>query len=242
MSKPVKPYNNTGETKKQEVTAMFNNIAGTYDFLNHFMSAGIDFWWRRQAVKRIAQYPHQTVLDIATGTGDLAIAVAKLKPQHITGVDIATDMVTIGTKKVAKKGLQNTITLQVGDSENLPFTAESYDVTTVGFGVRNFGDLQQGLSEMYRVTKYGGGIVVLEFSKANAFPMKQLFALYSRFVIPTIGRLVSKDKKAYSYLPASVRAFPEGADFTNILKNVGFTEVGYRRLTGGVASIYYGKK
>ena len=242
MTQIVKPYNTSGKTKKQEVTSMFNAIAPTYDFLNHFMSAGIDFWWRKQAVKQIARYPHQSILDVATGTGDLAIAATKLKPKNIVGLDIAADMVAIGEKKIAKRHLEETISFRVGDSEAMPFRDAEFDVTTVGFGVRNFGDLQKGLSEMFRVTKKGGGIVVLEFSKADVFPIKQLFALYSRFVIPTVGRMISKDKKAYSYLPESVAVFPQGDEFTGVLKAVGYTHTGYRRLMGGIASIYYGQK
>ncbi|MFO0882347.1 MAG: bifunctional demethylmenaquinone methyltransferase/2-methoxy-6-polyprenyl-1,4-benzoquinol methylase UbiE [Candidatus Saccharimonadales bacterium] len=242
MTQIVKPYNTAGKTKKQEVTSMFNAIAPTYDFLNHFMSAGIDFWWRKQAVKQIARYPHQIILDVATGTGDLAIAAASLQPKRIVGLDIAADMVAIGNEKIAKKRMQDIIELRVGDSEAMPFDDAEFDVTAVGFGVRNFGDLQKGLSEMYRVTKKGGGIVVLEFSKAKVFPIKQLFGFYSRFIIPNIGRLISKDKNAYSYLPASVAAFPEGDEFVTILKQVGYTHAGYRRLMGGIASIYYGQK
>ena len=242
MPKPVKPYDNEGETKKHEVTSMFNNIARTYDFLNHFMSAGIDYWWRRQTVKRIARYQHQHILDVATGTGDLALAVSRLHPKRIVGIDIAADMVAIGTKKVQKQKLDKIIHLQVGDSEALPFGSNEFDVACVGFGVRNFEDLRKGLAEIHRVTKQDGGIVVLEFSKSNHFIIKPFFTFYSRFVIPTVGRLISHDKHAYSYLPASVAAFPEGENFLAILREIGYKNVGLRRLTGGIATIYYGKK
>jgi demethylmenaquinone methyltransferase / 2-methoxy-6-polyprenyl-1,4-benzoquinol methylase len=237
----VKPYNKNA-SKKEEVTEMFDAIAPTYDFLNHFMSAGIDFWWRKRAIALLTSQQPKHILDIATGTGDLAIAAAKLDPNKIIGIDVAKDMVAIGIDKVQKKQLSDVITLQVGDAENLPMKNNSFDAVMVGFGVRNFGDLEKGLTEMHRVLNIGGMVVILEFSKPSAFPVKQLFSLYSRFVIPTVGRLVSKDKNAYSYLPSSVKAFPEGKDFLAILKKVGYKNPTAKRLTFGVATIYSAKK
>jgi demethylmenaquinone methyltransferase/2-methoxy-6-polyprenyl-1,4-benzoquinol methylase len=233
----VKPYNKNA-SKKEEVTEMFDAIAPTYDFLNHFMSAGIDFWWRRKTIALLKKSEPKSILDIATGTGDLAIAAAKLQPDTIIGLDVAKDMVAIGVDKVAKKNLSDMITLQVGDAENLPMKKNTFDAVMVGFGVRNFGDLEKGLSEMHRVLNENGTVAILEFSKPKVFPVKQLFALYSKFVIPTIGRLVSKDKKAYSYLPSSVKAFPEGEDFIEILKKVGYKNPTAKRLTFGVATVY----
>lgn len=237
----VKPYNNSS-SKKEEVTKMFDTIAPTYDFLNHFMSAGIDFWWRRKTIAILGRSQPKTILDIATGTGDLAIAAAKINPDKIIGIDVAKDMVAIGMNKVAKKNLTDTITLQVGDAENLQMKDNTFDAVMVGFGVRNFGDLEKGLSEMHRVLKKNGQVVILEFSKPKIFPVKQLFGMYSRFIIPTIGKLVSKDKSAYTYLPSSVRAFPEGNDFLEILKNVGYKKTKAKRLTFGVATIYTANK
>lgn len=237
----VKPYNKDA-SKKEEVTQMFDAIAPTYDFLNHFMSGGIDFWWRKKAVAQLSKTRPKTILDIATGTGDLALAAAKINPEKIIGVDVAKDMVAIGIDKVAKNSLSDIISLQVGDAENLQMKDNTFDAVMVGFGVRNFGDLEKGLSEMHRVLKKNGQVVILEFSKPKIFPVKQLFGLYSRFIIPTIGKLVSKDKSAYTYLPSSVRAFPEGNDFLEILKNVGYKKTKAKRLTFGVATIYTANK
>lgn len=238
----VKPYQQPGSTKKQEVTTMFDNIAGTYDVLNHGLSAGIDFWWRRRTVKKIAAKHPKQILDVATGTADFAVVLARLKPDHITAVDISPNMIELAKKKIARYKLESLVTAQVADSELLPFEDNSFDAITVGFGVRNFGDLDKGLSELQRVLRPGGTLAVLEFSRPAHFPVKQLFGWYSRYIIPTIGRLVSRDKSAYSYLPSSVAAFPEGADFESRLKRVGLTDMQTTRLTFGVASIYCATK
>ncbi len=221
---------------------MFDNISGTYDFLNHFMSAGIDFLWRKAAIKILRPHQPKTILDIATGTGDFAVEAMSLKPNSIIGLDISPKMIELGKQKIAKKGLTNVISLEVGDSEKLRFKSETFDAVTVGFGVRNFEDTAKGLSEMLRVTKKGGTVIILEFSKPQTFPVKQAFGLYSRFVIPTVGKAVSKDASAYSYLPESVAAFPEGKAFTDLLTKVGYKKVGSKRLSGGIATIYYGSK
>jgi demethylmenaquinone methyltransferase/2-methoxy-6-polyprenyl-1,4-benzoquinol methylase len=237
----ITPYNKNA-SKKDQVTEMFDAIAPTYDFLNHFMSAGIDFWWRKKAIATIHTSKPKTILDVATGTGDLAIAATKVKPEKIIGIDVAKDMVAIGNEKVAKKNLSDIISLQVGDAEHLPMKNNTFDVVMVGFGVRNFGDLEKGLSELRRVLKPSGSVMILEFSKPKVFPVKQLFGLYSRFVIPTIGKIVSKDKSAYSYLPSSVAAFPEGQQFLAILNKVGYKNPSAKRLTFGVVTIYSARK
>lgn len=221
---------------------MFDNISPKYDFLNHFMSAGIDILWRRKLIRMLAKDEPLTILDIATGTGDLAFAAVKLKPQHITGVDISSKMIEIAKTKVTKRGFKDIIDMQVGDSEKLNFKDNSFDAVTVGFGVRNFEDLRLGLTEMLRVTKPKGCALILEFSKPHVFPVKQLFRLYSKYGIPLIGRSVSKDDFAYKYLPESVAEFPEATAFEKIMLEVGYTNVSSTRLTFGVATIYRGYK
>lgn len=221
---------------------MFNNIAGKYDFLNHFLSAGIDIVWRRKAVSLLAPEKPKLVLDIATGTADFAIETLKLKPEKIVGVDISEGMLAVGREKLQKKGLSNKIELYYGDSENLPFEDNTFDAITVAFGVRNFENLSKGLAEMNRVLKPGGTAVVLEFSKPKAFPMKQLYHFYFKNILPVVGRIVSKDNAAYTYLPESVQAFPDGKDFISIFEEVGFKSTKWHSLTFGISSIYTGKK
>ena len=219
---------------------MFNNIAGKYDFLNHFLSAGIDFIWRKKAIRIIGQGPHDHILDVATGTADLAIEAMKLKPKQIIGIDIAGDMLAIGRKKLIKKKLNESITLETGDSENLRFEDESFDAVMVAFGVRNFENLEKGLTEMFRVLKSGGQVMILEFSKPTKSPVKQLYNFYFRFILPTLGRIISGDSAAYTYLPESVGAFPAGKEFTHILEKTGFRLTRNIPLTFGIASIYTG--
>ncbi len=238
----VKPYNKANESKKQEVTEMFDNIAGRYDLLNHLLTLNIDKLWRRKALNILAKSKPATILDIATGTGDLAIAALRLKPKSIIGLDIAPNMIELARIKVAKKNAERIISLEVGDSEALRFNDDSFDAVTVGFGVRNFGDLEVGLSEMLRVTKPGGTVMILEFSKTRVFGVKQGFALYSRYFIPFIGRTISKDPKAYSYLPESIEAFPEGKTFLDILTKLGYKDVKSRLAPGGLVTIYTGSK
>lgn len=221
---------------------MFNNIAGKYDFLNHFLSLGIDKGWRKKAIASIASIQPQQILDVATGTGDLAIAATKLQPQHITGVDIADQMLEIGRKKIAGLGLAHMISLHSGDSEALPFADSHFDAVTCAYGVRNFENLEAGLKEMSRVMRPGGRLAILEFSHPRRFPVKQLYAFYFRYILPTLGRLVSKHSSAYTYLPESVRAFPEGKVFTEMLNRCGFKEAKARPLTLGITTLYTATK
>lgn len=235
--------NNTTQTgKKEQVRRMFNNIAGNYDFLNHFLSVGIDNLWRRRLVKMLSKEKPQRILDIATGTGDLAVALAKCDPKEIIGADISENMLQVGIEKMKKKKLDKLIKLELGDSENLKYSDNYFDAITVAFGVRNYEDLDKGLSEMYRVTKKGGSVWILEFSKPAAFPIKQFYNFYFRFILPNVGRLVSKDKEAYTYLPESVSQFPDGKDFLNHMEKVGYTANKQLKLTFGIASIYSGRK
>ena len=237
----VKPYE-SDKTKKEEVALMFNNIAHKYDFLNHFFSLGIDFLWRKKAIRLLKKNAPKSVLDLATGTADFAIAARKLKPLRIVGADISKGMVDIGKVKVKKKNLQDLITLEIGDSENLRFADNEFDALTVGFGVRNYGDLKKGLAEMLRVVKPGGNLAILEFSKPTKFPVKQAFAFYFKYIMPVLGNWLAKDQAAYTYLPESVQAFPSGQDFVNILNEVGYKNVKIYPLSGGIASIYFGEK
>jgi len=228
--------------KKEKVKGMFNDIAFRYDFLNHFLSAGIDKRWRTKVRKHLAAFHPKEILDVATGTGDLAIELAKLHPEKITGIDIATGMLDIGKEKISKKNLEKTITLLEGDSENLQFGDKSFDAVTVAFGVRNFENLERGLSEMTRVLKPGGHVVVLEFSKPKRFPFRQVYNAYFRYILPSVGKMISKNEEAYSYLPESVQTFPEDKAFLNKLEKAGLKKTGQLRLTFGIATMYYGIK
>lgn len=240
--KIVTPYKESDRTKKQQVAEMFDNISHKYDFLNHFLSMGIDKLWRKKTIKMISKYHPETILDIATGTGDFAIEALKLDPVKIIGVDISNGMLDKGRVKMKKRGFDSKITLQNADSENLPFEDESFDAITVGFGVRNFENLEKGLSEMYRVLNEGGVSAVLEFSKPKKFPIKQSYRFYSKHIMPKVGRSISKDSAAYTYLPESIEAFPEGDDFLAIYRKVGFKNVSRREVSGGIATIYIGEK
>lgn len=241
MSEIVKPYN-TDKSKKEEVAQMFNNISARYDFLNHFLSLGIDHIWRRKAVNKLREIQPKRILDLATGTGDFAIALLKLNPSQIIGMDISSGMLDVGKNKMKAKQVSHIIDMQLGDSENMPFEDGYFDAITVGFGVRNYEHLEKGLTEMLRVTRSGGKIVILEFSKPKRFPIKQAFGFYSRFIIPFFGKRISKDEKAYAYLPESVAAFPEGKAFTDILSKLGYKQVESTLVTGGIATIYTGIK
>lgn len=238
----VKPYNKEESSKKEEVAEMFNNISKRYDFLNHFLSAGIDKGWRKKAVKQLVEIKPKKILDIATGTGDFALALLKLNPEEIVGVDISQGMLNVGTDKMRKKGVDNVIKLKLGDSEKLEFEDGAFDALTVGFGVRNYENLEKGLSDMLRVLRSGGKAVILEFSKPKKFPVKQLFGFYSKRVIPFLGKTISKDKRAYAYLPESVEAFPEGKAFTDIMVKLGYKDVKAIPVSGGIATIYTGVK
>lgn len=228
--------------KKQQVRTMFNGIAHRYDFLNHFLSAGIDYSWRRKAIRLIGKNEPKKILDVATGTGDLAIEAMKIKPIEIIGVDIAEDMLAIGRQKLEKKKLSDIISLHTGDSENLQFEDLYFDAVMVSFGVRNFENLEKGLSEMFRVLKKDGQVMILEFSKPQKFPVKQFYNFYFRYILPFLGRIISGDASAYTYLPDSVSKFPAGKDFTQLLEKIGFKNTKHIPLTFGIASIYLGDK
>lgn len=221
---------------------MFNSISHRYDFLNHFLSLGIDRLWRKKAIKMLVPFRPNVMLDVATGTGDFALEALSLNPSHITGIDISEGMLEVGRKKIDKLKLNGQIELKFGDSENLPFEENKFDAITVGFGVRNFENLEKGIAEIFRVLKPGGVLVVLEFSRPKRFPVKQLYNFYFKYVLPKIGNSISSDKAAYTYLPESVAAFPDGRDFEAILHKIGFKKTTCRRLTFGISSIYTGQK
>jgi demethylmenaquinone methyltransferase/2-methoxy-6-polyprenyl-1,4-benzoquinol methylase len=229
-------------SKKEVVREMFDNISHRYDFLNHFLSFGIDHRWRKTLVRMLESYKPVSVLDVATGTGDLAIAIGSLKPQKIVGIDISEKMLEIGRQKLAANGLDQMITLRQADAERMPFSDNSFEAITVAFGVRNFEDLLLGLTEMRRVLRPGGVMLILEFSHPRSFPMKQLYGIYSRFVIPVMGRLISGNSKAYTYLPESVAAFPSGKNFLSILDSLGLKHTRQISLSTGIASIYAAEK
>ena len=239
--KVVKPYN-SNRSKKEEVAEMFNNISGRYDFLNHFLSLGIDHLWRARAVKELREINPKRILDIATGTGDFAIANLKLKPEEVVGIDISSGMLEVGKEKMKKKKVDHIVSMQLGDSEDLPFDDNYFDGLTVGFGVRNFENLEKGLAEMLRVIRPGGKAIILEFSKPKMFPIKQAFGFYSKYFIPFFGKRISKDEKAYAYLPESVAAFPEGKDFENVLEKLNYKNIKSILVSGGIATIYVGTK
>lgn len=238
----IKPYKDNKQSKKQQVAAMFDNIAHKYDFLNHFLSVGIDKTWRRKAIKMLKPFSPKIILDVATGTGDFAISAMKLNPEKIYGIDISTGMLNIGIEKIKKLGLENRIELKTGDSENIQFPDIFFDAVTVAFGVRNFEDINQGLSEIYRVLKPNGACLILEFSKPTQFPLKQLYNFYFTQILPLSGKFFSKDESAYTYLPESVKAFPSGKEFTEILQNIGFKTIKLKKLSFGIASIYFATK
>ena len=238
----VVPYKEENAGKKEQMARMFNNISHRYDFLNHFLSLGIDKLWRTSAIRLLQPLHPQFILDVATGTGDFAIQALSLNPQKVTGIDISEGMLDVGRKKIQKLKLSHRIELLKGDSENLDFDDDTFDAVTVGFGVRNFEDLERGLSEIRRVLKPGAILVVLEFSRPRGFPMRQLYNFYFKNILPGLGRLISRDEAAYTYLPESVEAFPDGTDFENILKKVGFKETACKALTFGISSIYTARK
>ena len=242
MNPAVKPYKIPEKSKKEQVAGMFDNIAPRYDFLNHLLSFGIDKLWRRRAIRLIKPFKPIDILDVATGTGDLAIESLKTGARKVTGIDISGEMLAIGRAKVKELGLDNLIELKLGDSEKLGFNNASFDAATVAFGVRNFENLERGLSEIHRVLKPGGVLCVLEFSKPRVFPVKQLYNFYSRYILPFAGRLISKDPYAYRYLPESVIEFPDGRDFIACLEKAGFTQTKEYRQTFSVATIYLGVK
>ena len=237
----IKPY---GEGEKaQQVEQMFDNIAPSYDKLNHRLSWNIDKGWRRKAIQRLAPYKPQTLLDIATGTGDFAILAAEmLHPQKLVGADISEGMMEIGRQKIREKGLDSIISFEREDCTALSYPKATFDAVTAAFGIRNFADLDTGLREMCRVLKTGGHLSIVELTTPVTFPMKQLFHLYSHTVLPVYGRLISKDTSAYSYLTKTIEAFPQGERMVEILRKAGFSEASFKRLTFGICTMYFAKK
>lgn len=241
--KDVTPYKDSDGKKKEQVADMFNNIAGKYDFLNHFLSMNIDKVWRRKAINKLKDIKPQVILDVATGTGDFAISSYKiLKPKQIEGIDISSGMIEVGFRKIYERDMQNVICLQEGDSENIPFEDNTFDAVTVAFGVRNFENLNKGLAEMFRVAKENAKVVILEFSVPQAFPVKQLYGFYFSKILPFFGKIVSRHSTAYSYLPESVGAFPDKKKFVSLLTEIGYKQAKAHSLFFGVAQIYTGIK
>lgn len=242
MAKKVTPYKDSGLGKKEQVTQMFDNISKSYDGLNRVISFGIDIKWRKRVVAILTKKQPETILDIATGTGDLAINLVETDAKKIIGLDISPGMLEVGKQKIDEKKLTDTIDMIIGDSENLPFDDHTFDAITVAFGVRNFESLEKGLSEIYRTLKKGGTLVVLETSVPTKTPYKQGYAFYTKYVLPAIGKVFSKDRSAYAYLSESASVFPHGEAFNNILQKTGFIAIENKPQTFGVASIYVATK
>lgn len=238
----VTPYADKDATKKEQVATMFNNIANRYDFLNDLLSLGIHKKWRKKCVKILSKKQPKVILDVATGTADFAIECAKLHPDKIIGIDISEGMMLYGRQKLKEKALDKLITLQYGDAETATLEDNSVDAIVVGFGVRNFENLEKGLTNMLRILKPSGQLIVLEFSYPRRFPIKQFYSFYFSYVTPLIGKLFSKDRRAYSYLPESVKAFPDNERFTAILQKTGYANATYTSLSFGIAAIYVAEK
>lgn len=239
----VKPYKEKESGKKEQVADMFDNISPTYDVLNRTLSLRIDVVWRKKAIKSLQEIQPKVILDVATGTGDFALqAIKSLKPEKVIGVDISQGMLNVAKEKIKTQQLEGIFEVKLGDSENLPFDDHSFDAVTVAFGVRNFENLKNGLSEIHRVLKPGGKAVILEFSNPKKFPIKQLYGFYSKTVIPALGKLISKDASAYTYLPESVEQFPDGEAFTSVMEASGFKTTKARPQTFGICTIYEGLK
>ena len=237
MSLKSTPQNGLSK-EKDKTEAMFDGIAGKYDFLNHFLSAGTDIIWRKNAIQLLGNHRPRKILDVATGTADLAIAASRLNPEKITGIDLSDKMLEIGQKKLIQKNLGDHIELIKGDAENLPFESNYFDAVIVGFGVRNFENLEKGLLEMKRVLKEGGVVIILEFSNPTHFPIKQLYHFYFKAILPSVGKLVSKHRSAYTYLPQSILEFPDGNDMVDILQSLGYKHCQFKPQTMGIATIY----
>ncbi len=242
MSEKVIPYKDKTSGKKEQVAEMFDNISRRYDFLNHLLSMGIDKRWRKKAISLLREDQPKKILDVATGTADFAIAASKLNPDEIKGIDISEGMLEIGRQKLKKLGQADLIELKYGDSEDIPFEDNTFDAITVAFGVRNFENLEKGLSEIQRVLKKDSKVVIIEFSKPKGFPIKQLYNFYFNNILPFIGKAISKDSSAYTYLPESVNAFPEGKDFEEILLKLEYEVLKTYPLFFGIASIYQARK
>ena len=242
MANKITPYKDSSLSKKEQVAQMFDTISGNYDNLNRVISFGIDVKWRKKVLKMVGESNPKTILDIATGTGDLAILMAKTKADKIIGLDISAGMLEVGVQKIAAKNLTKTIEMVLGDSENMPFEDNYFDAITVAFGVRNFDHLEKGLAEILRVLKPNGTFVILETSVPDKTPYKQGYQLYSNHILPLIGKLFSKDDAAYGYLSESAAAFPYGEKLNNILRKIGFIDVEALPQTFGVATIYSASK
>lgn len=242
MTEEIKPYKESNQSKKQQVEHMFDTISNEYDSLNRMMTFGTDVGWRKKVVKMVASVQPEAILDIATGTGDLVLMMAKTNAQRIVGLDLSEGMLSVGRKKVKELNLDHQIEMIQGDSENLPFEDNTFDAITVSFGVRNFENLEKGLKEIYRVLKPNGIFVILESSVPTKFPFKQGYYLYTKTIVPLMGKLFSKDKKAYSYLSESMKKFPYGETLNKILRGVGFTHVKHEPQTMGVSTIYSARK
>ncbi len=238
----VVPYKNSNQGKKVQVEEMFDNISPKYDFLNHLLSANIDKIWRKKAVKKLRLFNPELIIDIATGTGDFAVSASKIPASKITGIDISEGMLEVGRKKIQKKKLGDRIEFVKADSENLPFADNTFDAATVGFGVRNFEHLEKGLAEIKRVLKPGAVFIVLEFSKPRKSPFREIYYFYFTKILPFLGKAVSKDSSAYTYLPESVNEFPDGEKFIQILHHVGFSGAMAFPQTFGIATIYQAVK
>ena len=230
------------QPKKEDIKEMFNGISKHYDFLNHLLSLGIDRNWRHRVIYNISKYEPEKILDIATGTADLAIEASQLKTEKIIGIDISAELLKVGQYKIAKRGLSSRIQLIEADGENIPFPDNSFDAETIAFGIRNFENPLKGLKEMHRVLNSKGILAVLEFSKPTVFPVNFVYWFYFRAILPLIGRIVSKSRNAYSYLPDSVYAFPHGKEFLNLMDEAGFSNTRQIKLSFGIASIYLGEK
>lgn len=242
MGTTVVPDQNSSLAKKKQVEQMFDGIASRYDLINRVLSLRIDVLWRRKVIQLLKKYQPKVILDVATGTADLAIAMQRLRPAKIIGLDLSAQMLAVGQQKIETEGLDGLIELVKGDSENLPFDSNHFDAVTVAFGVRNFENLQKGLDELYRVLKPGAPLVILEFSKVKVFPIKQFYHFYFRYITPFIGKLFSRDQKAYTYLPNSVAVFPEGEEMCVILQGTGFNHIECKPLSFGIATIYLAQK
>ncbi len=228
--------------EKVYVRSLFDKIAYRYDLLNHLLSGGVDLYWRRAAIQKLTALKPKRILDVATGTADFALAALRLSPEEVIGVDISEPMLEVGRKKLRQKNVTKTVRLETGEAEDLKFPDRHFDAAIVAFGARNFEFLDKGLSEMNRVLRTGGTVVVLEFSRPRIFPLKQLYFFYFKHILPFVGRMISKDREAYQYLPDTVMRFPEGKDFLDRLRTAGFTSLEEQRLTFGIATIYTGVK
>jgi demethylmenaquinone methyltransferase/2-methoxy-6-polyprenyl-1,4-benzoquinol methylase len=239
----VVPFSDSDLGKKQQVAEMFDRIAFRYDFLNRFLSGGIDMYWRKRAIRELLPYHPEAILDVATGTGDMAILMTRYLPRgRITGIDISSGMLDIGRQKIARLKLEDRVDLQTGDSEHIHFPDNRFDAVTVAFGIRNFEDLEKGLGEMFRILKPGGRLLVLEFSQPRQPGFRRIYRLYMRLVASPIGRMLSRNREAYQYLDKSVRAFPEGQELVKILDKAGYSDTGLRPLSLGICTIYQGTK